>query len=521
MTTVKQFAKQKDWLEVNDGVRNFNIFTNVCYDSGPTFDSSQYTHLKITDHRNDMNEITKSFINFEFECTVQFSTAVTGAASNLQNNIEYAPAIQYFIGWKNAGDILKTLQIENSNIDTNYLQRECARESFCMNCMVPQEVKLKNKYSHTIYEKARTGQDGVCGTYITFQPGNGIVINNQDPTHNTNIQTVTFNVVLPISEITCLQSFPDFPTMLGDIVLKFTINPDSMVWCQCDPYETRKTEIIKKLDTRTNYRINSMYENVGYQRRFVQNKQTCRCITDYSTCALGDQTCTVTKLVCKKCTCDIYGYNISQESKQNIYEIFNETQYIPSQQLDVITFIEKYSGGAYHSNITQQIYNVTNFCVVLPEQYSQTCYTNPMLHNLQFICDGVGYPNKPFDNTYDSRFYTTMLRSGDQENFFEAENDYRNSIYRRVLPSYKNSLSDISSFIISFQAERNCNGYYYDGVDTDMKRVSIELRFSSSDLDSFSKNSQKPQVWLVRDTYWSLNNREGLKYHKSGSPPNA
>ena len=504
MATFNKLNKQKDLLEPNDGVRNFSIYTNTCYDKSVPFDSSEQTRLKITDHRHDLNELSKSFINFEFEVKYKFANHVDRAAAIADN----VPNICFFLGWKNASDILKTLQIENANIDTHYLQRECARESFCMNCMKPHEVKTKNKFSHTLYEDARTGAKGVCGTYIT----------STDSVTGGREYTTNINVVLPISDITCLQAFPDFPTMLGDIVLKFDINKESMVWCQCDPYEITVNNTIHNSCGQP---VDTKYKNVGYERRFVQVGQTARCIESYETLNLQDNSIIVNSLVCKKCTCDIYGYNVQPETKQEIYNIFNETQYIPAQQLDVVNFIEPYRGGSYHSNISQQIHNVTNFVVVLPEKGAQTCYRNPMLNNLQFICDNVGYPHKPFDNTYDARFYTTMMRAGDQENFFEAENDYRNSVYRRRKRTDKNRLSDISSFMISFQAERNCNGNYYDGIDTDTRKVSIELKFSSSDLDVDTSNPQKPQVWFVRDTYWTLDNKDGLKYHKSGTPPNA
>ena len=514
MTTVKSFLKKKELLEPNDGERSFRIYTNTAYDRTTPFDSTEKTCLKITDHRHDLNELSKSFINFEFQATVRFASDVTAAQSNKTiEEAELSPTIAYFVGWKNAGDLLKTLQIENLNIDCDYIQRDFARESFAMNCMKPNEVKVINKFSHTLYEQARTGQRGVCGTYITMELGKTLATNAP--------QTVTFNVVLPIADITCLQSFIDFPTMLGDIVLKFQTNKDSMVWCQCDPYETVKASLYTQLGSKTSSAIDSRYKNLGYERRFFQVGQKARCITNYTpdSITLGEQTLSIDSLICTKCTCDVYGYNVQAEVKEKIYEMFDEPVYIPAQQLDVVTFPDPYRGGSYHSNISQQIHNVTSFVVVVPNPGSQTCYTNPMLNNLQFICNGVGYPSKPFDNTYDSRFYTTMIRAGDQENFFEADNDYRNSIFRRVQRTNKNCLSDISSFMVTFQAERNCNGNYYDGLETDTSKVSIELKFSSSDLDVDASNPQRPQVWFVRDTYWTIDNKHGLKYHKSGTPP--
>ena len=516
MATVNIFTKQKDSLEPNDGARSYASYINSCYDRTAPFNSNEQTRLKITHHRHDIVDFSKSFITFEFEAVFQIENGVKKSKDDkgTQNpNVNYAPATQYFVGWKNASDILQTLQIENSNIDCDYLQRECTRESMCMNCIKPNEVKVKNKYSHTLYEEARCGKEGICGQYIKYTD-----------TINANDQkTLNFTVILPILDITCLQAFTDFPTMLGDIVLKFTINKDSMVWCQCDPYETTKTYLLKNIEQFEDKGVNSVYENVGYERRFVQIGQEARCITNYEDYDLqvGPQRISVKSLVCKRCTCDVYGYNIQPNIKQEIYNVFNETQYIPAQQLDVVNFIEAYRGGGYQSNISQQIHNVTKFVVVFPEKGSQTCYRNPMVRNLQFICDGIGYPHTPFDNTYDARFYTTMMRAGDQENFFEAENDYRNSVYRRRKPEYVNSLSDITSFLITFQAERNCNGYYYDGIETDHSKVSIELKFASSDLDTYSESPQKPQVWFIRDTYWTLDNKNGLKYHKSGSPPNS
>ena len=296
-----------------------------------------------------------------------------------------------------------------------------------------------------------------------------------------------------------------------------------MIWCQVDPVLQWELSTFPLCDFRLDKRIDSRYKTLSYERNFYQNGEIGKVIIDYTKgeIVISGQALTITNLTCTKCTCDVYGYNLSTDSKKYIYNLFNETQYIPAQQLDVINFIDKYRGGAYNSNISQQIHNVSDFIIVVPSSSkSITCYTNPMLENLQFICNGIQYPNKPLNNTYDSRFYTSMMRAGDQENFFEADNDYRNSLITKITTSTKNYLTDVTNFLITFQAKRNCNGYYFDSIETDTEKVSIQLQFSNSIYQDNNKPVQ-PQVWFIRDTYWSLDNKNGLKYHVYGTPPNA
>ena len=523
MATSNKFLNLKDLIEKNDGIRNFNIYSNYCYDSAVPFDETQQTRLKITSHKNDINEISKSFINFEFEATVQIDTDIIGADSNTawyltkiidsegqekikRVDIEMSPKISFFIGWKNASEIFKTLQIENLNIDTNYYQRNCAQEGFYFNTIKSNEYKVKNKYSHSIYTKARAHSPEVCGGYLDIDAG-------QDLAKNTPYK-VKFNVVLPISDIPCLEYFPDFPSTCGDLVLKFTLNKDSMVYTQVDPVENWERSTFPLCDFKLDQRIDSKYENLRYERIFKQIGCYIETMENLKDIDFGYYiTLDVLNLKCTKCSCDVYGFNISTKSKEKIYNIFNETQYFPARHLEVIDFSDNnsYSSSYLSFDIAQPIHNVSKFVFVEVEKGCLTCYNNNNNCDIQFICDGIRYPNKPLDNTIDSRFYSIMIRSGDQNNFFEVDHSYKNTLL-----DYKKEVTDQTSFFTTFQAKRNGNGHFFDSVDKDKDKVNIQIKYYKNDILEY-----KSQMWFIRDTYWSFNNQEGLKYHVYGSPPNS
>ena len=49
-------------IDKNDGLRNFSIQDNSCFDSDVPFAAGTQTHLKITNNNHDINQLGESFI---------------------------------------------------------------------------------------------------------------------------------------------------------------------------------------------------------------------------------------------------------------------------------------------------------------------------------------------------------------------------------------------------------------------------------------------------------------------------
>ena len=113
-----------------------------------------------------INSINHSFVflRFEFTADVHLSRRITLAGAGVPAS--NAAPIKIFLGWKNANEVLRQLEIENMNVDTNYLQTECAKEGFCYSVYKPREEKKSRKYAHSLYEDVQRGRPGV-GIYTS------------------------------------------------------------------------------------------------------------------------------------------------------------------------------------------------------------------------------------------------------------------------------------------------------------------------------------------------------------------
>ena len=133
------------------------------------------------------------------------------------------------------------------------------------------------------------------------------------------------------------------------------------------------------------------------------------------------------------------------------------------------------------------------------------------------------YPTHKLENTWDYRFYQMMMNASDLDNFIEADKSYSESLTAPIPVKWKNTACpyDVSTFLCTFQVERNTAGYCFDGLETGNLNVNIGLQYTSDEAPSWYNQFDKiaPQIWFTRDTYWTCDNVNGLKYHKAGTPP--
>ena len=529
----------------NSAKNDYNGEANTDYwinrDSGPYIvhiienDKSMPSDAEIK-NAGELYQVVYDKITCGTDKKVTWLYAITTADGLKDENGELVdvPAIRIFLGWKNANEIIRQLRIYNAGNDTTYLQRYSSIEGFLYSTFKPNEEKKNNLFAHTSYENARTGFRGICGGYIEIDPkatsGDYIETAAKEAspmTTKTDFTVKGLEVILPITDILCLRSFEDYPGALGDITLGLYLNKSSMVYCQCDP----------KITYDQNYFIThdkfveapDSYSQAVYTRGFTQIGQQCTMIDDYSTCTSSINRLSIRQLRCTKLTCDCYGYNVTQECKKQILNIFNSDEpfIIPSNQVDVYNFlniigtrngstIEK--STIFSDDIAMQLRNVSKICIVFPKSGSDvTTFTNPMLNKVQLRIQNKQYPQIPFANTYDSRFYTQMLRASDVGSFYEADKEYINSL---ITPRKQNdnTYTDLTSFILTFQTERSSDNVFFDGIETGMENVNIQLDFQPTDNTNPAHYNHAPQLWLLRETYWTADVQNGLKYWAKNTP---
>ena len=423
------------------------------------------------------------------------------------------------------------MQIENNEVDTTYMQKESSKEGFCYSTLKPNEEKKNNLFAHTTYSNARTGFRGVCGGYILVDPNTTPEYIAQFPDNTNPLITKTdftvkgLEVVLPINDILCLKNFDEYPSVLGDIVLKMYLNKQSMVWCQTDPKITYDTNYFQYHDYFAG--APDYYKGMSYNRGFTQVGQLARIIENYQQATTTENRLSVTQLRCTKLTCDCYGYNVNQECKRNLANLFTPENpfIIPAMQLDVVSFLNKIGGSdqetsPYYGDVTWAMKNVSKVIVVFPKNSSDiTTFTNPMLEKLQLRIQGKKYPSLPFDNTYDANFYSMMIRNSDIGSLYEADSEYIRSLITKLGHDDVNTITDVTSFMVTFQTKRDTDSFVYDGLETNDENVNIQLEFKPSTDTKAAHRNYAPQLWLLRQTYWTADIQNGLRYWKAGSPP--
>ena len=581
----ESFTKLNDIISKNDGVRSFSVKTNSCYDSDAPVPEKTQTHLRITNNYHDINQIGESYIRCKWSMKVKVNTEITmhelGVKGKNQNDgqteHECAP-LRLFVGWKNANEAFRQLEVENNNIDCDYLQTEMAKESCAYSAYMPDEEKKSRRYAHSRWEDVEKGIPGPAGIYIDIRQtvledsylgtahlekdgtirakadqlaadDNGRETEQQDYYDAGNVDKVfEFETVIPITDLLAFQAFEEFPGCLGDIVLKWYFTSESMVYAFCDPQAIEENErfwdtssIYYAIDYHTN--PNNNYCKWAYTRGFTQIGQPSLQPTDTSLendgtsnnvagFHRGDslvswQTISVEDLTLVSCYCDVYGYNVTQECKRNLAALFTpeHPMIIPAQHLDVKNMPKHNNAGLYDADFTYALHNVTDFVVVWPRTYKDlTCFYNPRLKDVQLKVDGKLYPTHKFERTDDYRFYQMMMNASDLDNYYEADQSYSHSLTAPIPEGWKNTCCpyDISTFLCTFQVERNTAGYCFDGLETGNLNVNIGLQYTN--IDSWYSDEDRykgvaPQIWFTRDTYWTCDNVNGLKYHKVGTPP--
>ena len=298
-----------------------------------------------------------------------------------------------------------------------------------------------------------------------------------------------------------------------------------MVWAQSNVDITSENEIYLAGGVAAG-RLPNPAPYIGHERRFAamgEQLDVARNCDENGAWTVNPQRITLNTLTVKSLKCECYGYNVTEQCKRDLAGLFTPAHpfVIPAQQVDIKYFPKGHdnqgAGISYSSDFTYALHNVTDFVLVWPHtSNSQTMMVNPYAKNLQLRVDGKLFPNIPFENTYGYRFYQDMMNASDLDNFYEADKEYADSL---ITPRFLNTnryAKDLTSFLCTMQAERNNKGFFFDGIETGNQNVNIQIHYNGT---AATPDNITPQVWFTRDTYWTLDNENGLKYWRYGTPP--
>ena len=520
----KYFESLHNLISPNDGTRSFILRTVDSHDRPPPFDDGQETQLSITHEDHAISQLSDGFITFDVELQLQ----LLGLDANFDDPHNL---LQIFVGWKSSNQIMDQLQIIANNQTTNYQNNECIREGFAYSNVKAYSQKKTRRYIHSLYENVKNFSPTVCGTYVPLQKfKNGATV------------PVQFQVNLPFTDLLCLQAFDLYPNFcMGDIVLKFYVKRYGLVWCQVSP-----EKILEHNNKLHNGQIQASFIDpyIVYKHGFTQIGGKAL-ITSQSTVTAGTPadpdnniahwselalTCTGMKIL--QCKSNMFGFGITEATKQAIKEALRTPVVIPSQQIEYQAFPISTTENGIQTTVNLPLNNVTGISIMFPKNARDlTCFENPMLQNVQLVIDNKNFPSEPI-NTIGARFLAYQLAASDLDGPVQCTAEFEDSMTHSRNDEngniYPNTPTDLTAFMLNIQTERHGGGYVFDGMDSNGRNIQIQIKGSpmhtGRDKDSYLTGGEDgglpppPQIWLCRDTYFTLDTTYGLKYHAFGTP---
>lgn len=510
------FEKINDIFTKNDGRRYYRELENSCFDSDAPYDYTKQTHLRITNNAHDVNQLGDTYIKRRVRATIESDKAFTCD--------DAFKCMRVFVGYKSSNQNMRQLEADSDRGDTGYLQMEMSRESFAFATYKPKSERKVKKFVHSLYNNVQKYDNSVVGKYIdpseTFKTSNS----------STDIE---FDLIIPVNDLLAFQAFDDYPKTFGEIILKYYVDKDSLVFCQVDPLRVADLQnyVYEKI-TDANY-AKILEKSFKYDRKFTQIGMSANLITDIAADTanptISKVTLRCTNMVVLEDKAIIPGYGLTEESIRAIPKLFSlqDPYFIPAQQVDVRSLNNGcVSADGISSDFTYALHNVTDIVLAFPKSPLQrTVLENPMLRGLQVTVDGRNYPEKEMMTVGDI-FFTRMLQASDLDGIHECTEEYEDSLTRPLNADDGTPLArtwkDQTSFLCTIPTQRDGAGIFFDGIETGNTSVTVALKafpIYQGVQDTYcSKVTTPPQFWFTRTTYWTWDPQNGLKYHKTGCP---
>ena len=532
------------------GIRTFNTYQNTCYDIYAPVPAGTPTHIDITHKLHDVSLINKSWLNVDFEVTfrndygipVRFEIQDQSQAGQPPADDYDIEGLTLFIGWKNAAECIRRVEVLNGDRHTGYTQLDNDMETFLTQTKyVTREDKRENRTSHSIFEDLSKPYANYCGIKIDFLSeikkiypnlNNVPLLYTYSPdTDHTELAyglpantsfTKKISINIPLNEIPALRYFKEFPGCFGPLTLKLTFDSSAMIY-------SMDIKPGKEVTT-----IGSRFYQFGVKYNQYEGAATVDAAKSSYESKYGEGALLISSLKVTSLSCDIEGYNISAEGKAALSQEFNIDQpyIIPCLYTYFKMYDGKIHGGIFDIEFTQAIRNLKDIHLAFPTNSSQrTTFMNPMLRNLQMKVHNVLYPRVSV-NTYDSRFYKFQI------NGFDPDKDYSNSLLE--LPNdlnnddakiIDNATTDDTAFVVTIPMERDNEPNAFDGYESGEENINFQLlgRVYTTDTSknvygmrykqqNVTHEEPSPFIWFTTKTFWTADTTNGLTFHMNEVP---
>ncbi|KAA6370443.1 MAG: hypothetical protein EZS28_034031 [Streblomastix strix] len=478
----------------NDGEHHYSIKEIKPESQMPAlFDKEILISLSDSDH--DVTQIQNSFLSIVLTANVQFDNKFDGYEE------AYKDGTVLFIGLKSTSQVIReyTIYHRGRTIDGT-LNNDSTTEQFIYNKVKPRSEENNRKHIHSLYENIHKYDTSACGTYVTIRKIEEAI---KDQVSVPYTMPIRFRLSIPSDDILIFSGFTDYPNSLfGELKIKFKINPNAFEFTQVNRIiSMAKYYTMNKADLMANgpdklKNIDLLFRNwsLGYQytKQFTQMGCTADLITKISIeqitdsglknlmCSISPVTLSIKNYVVTEMTANMSGYKATDDCLQKVCDYFaNRPFVVPAQRVEAWSFPTSATTTGIRTSQNIPLFHVTDLCILfLKDVRATTCYENPCYHNMQIITWGRNFSDMPI-NTLDQQFFQMQLNARNLDLLFEATDEFedasttpRNTASRRLNPH-----TDLTSFIITLQCERNSNGALtFDRLYANNQNVSVELR---------------------------------------------
>ena len=508
----KYFAELSNIIENNSGTNDCKMISHDCNNTAVPVHGGQFTRFKLTDQAMDIVDISKGYIMMKLEMDIQFDVQYEGT----QDTANYRPI--YFIGFKSGSHIIEIYNVYSNGVLTACKQTKSRHEQAITYNSKAKEERVGRPGMYSTHEKVREMSDCICGAYI------------KAPKYEdrNKIQTITFDIIIQVDDLLPFSAFEYFPRfMVGDLELELSASLyQNMVWC---PVPQSYIQLNSELEIPFNAEVyNSI---IGHEKdsdmRFTQCGDYADCITPYkaagvnetSDIAHGLMTIKPTNLVIREAKSYIHGFNIKNEAKHNIVNMFgNKNLVIPAQWIDHFTFSQLPTTNSIRTNIQTALFNACQVIMTFPNSANQlTVSRNPHLDSIQCQISDRIIPDK-FFSTLDKAHAEMIIANLNMDSLFSAPDELIEALTKDRSVGITLKKLDDSDYMLVFNLERFGNGCFCDGITDNPVPINFQANFiKGTENPHYYQNGKFLQhnvnLFIVSDAFW-ICNQNGCQFIK-------
>lgn len=525
----KYFSQLSNIIETNSGTHDFKMISHDCNNTAVPVHGGQFTRFKLTDQAMDIVDISKGYIMMKLEMDVEFDVKTSHMSSPVDASC-YDP--YYFVGFKSASHIVEIYNVYSNGVLTSCKQTKAKHEQAITYCSKAKEERIGRPGMYSTHDKVREMSDCVCGAYIKAPP----------IAERTKVQTITFDVLVQVDDLLPFSAFEYFPRfMVGDLELELSASlHQNMVWCPISPVYLMDEGIIsggKFVNLSPQALLNYKIMCKSFDFRFTQCGDYANTIPPYmpsnkdidNTDPAGmfyyaDMTIKTSNLVIREAKSYIHGFNIKNEAKQNIMNMFGDKNLvIPAQWVDHFTFSQLPTTNSIRTNIQTALFNACQVILTFPNSANQlTVSRNPHLESIQCQISDRIIPDK-FFSTLDKAHAEMIIANLNMDSLFSAPDELIEALTKeRFVGGTDTKKIDDSDYMLVFNLERFGNGCFCDGLTDNPVPINFQANFMKGTQNPhyYTSSGEFKQhnvnLFIVSDAFWVCN-KNGCQFIKDVS----